>query len=93
MNTIFNLIENKASQWINQEKSKSQSVIGSLIKYIEKQDKLREPQKQAIEVYLWLKFAGNNQKLSDIIKTGLSYDEESAREYGNDWSSDNMPKF
>lgn len=51
MNTVFNLIENKASSWISQEKQKSQSVIGGLIKYIEKENKLREPQKQAIEVY------------------------------------------
>jgi len=83
MNTIFNLIENKASNWINQEKSKSQSIVGNLIKYIEKEGKLREPQRQAIEVYFWLKFVGNNQKLSDIIRAGLLYDEESAREYSN----------
>src|SRR3989344_883491 len=83
MNTIFNLIENKTSNWINQEKSKSQSVIGNLIKYIEKTNKLREPQKEAIEVYLWLKFIGNNQKVSDIIKTGFLYDEEIARGYDN----------
>lgn len=83
MNTIFNLIENKASVWINQEKSKNQSVVGNLIKYIEKADKLREPQKQAIEVYLWLKFVGNNQKISDIIKAGLLYDEETAKGYSN----------
>src|SRR3989338_2968318 len=83
MNTIFNLIENKASNWISQEKNKSQSVIGNLIKYIEKEGKLREPQRRAIGVYLWLKFVGNNQKLSDIIRVGLLYDEESAREYSN----------
>ena len=83
MNTIFNLIENKASNWIHQEKLKSQSAIGSLVKYIEKENKLREPQQQAIEVYLWLKFVSNNQKLSDIIRAGLLYDEESAREYDN----------
>ncbi len=83
MNTVFNLIENKASSWISQEKQKSQSVIGGLIKYIEKENKLREPQKQAIEVYFWLKFVGNNQKISDIIRSGLLYDEEMARSYDN----------
>lgn len=83
MNTVFALIENKASSWINQEKSKSQSVIGNLIKYIEKENKLREPQRQAIEVYLWLKFIGNNQKISDIVKAGLLYDEEMAKGYDN----------
>jgi len=58
-------------------------VIGALIKHIEKTNKLREPQKKAIEVHLWLKFVGNNQKLADIIKQGLLYDEEQAQEYGN----------
>src|SRR3989344_2201953 len=83
MNTIFNLIESKASNWINQEKTKNQSVIGNLVKYIEKEDKLREPQKEAIGVYLWLKFVGNNQRISDIIRAGLLYDEERAKEYDN----------
>ncbi len=83
MNTIFNLIENKTSIWINQEKTKSQSVVGNLVKYIAKENKLREPQREAIEVYLWLKFVGNNQKISDIIRAGLLYDEEVAKGYDN----------
>jgi superfamily II DNA or RNA helicase len=83
MNTIFNLIENKASNWVSQEKNKSQSVIGNLIKYIEKANKLREPQRQAIEVYLWLKFVSDNKKVSDIIRDGLLYNEETAKNYGN----------
>jgi len=80
---ISNLVEQKANYWIIQEKKKSQSVIGTLIKYIEKVNKLREPQKKAIEVYLWLKFVGNNQKLADIIRQGLLYDEEQAKQYDN----------
>ena len=83
MNTVFSLMENKAEYWIKQEKEKSQSVIGSLIKNIEKQGKLREPQKKAIEVYLWLKFVGQNKKLSQIIKDGLLYDEARAKSYDN----------
>ena len=80
---IANLIIQKAEYWITQEKKKSQSVVGTLIKHIEKINKLREPQKEAIEVYLWLKFIGNNQKLADIIKRGLLYDEEQAKQYDN----------
>ena len=86
MNRAFNIsnpIEQKTEYWIMQEKKSSQSVIGTLIRHIEKIDKLREPQKKAIEVYLWLKFIGNNQKLSDIIKKGLLYDEEQAKQYDN----------
>ena len=80
---IANLVQQKAEHWIMQEKKNSQSVIGTLIRHIEKIDKLREPQKKAIEVYLWLKFVGNNQKLSDITKKGLLYDEEQAKQYDN----------
>lgn len=83
MNTIFSLIENKADYWIKEEKQKSQSVIGNLIKNIEKRGRLREPQKKAIEVYLWLKFVGQNKKLSQIIKEGLLYDEVRAKSYDN----------
>lgn len=83
MNTVFSLIENKAEYWVKQEKEKSQSIIGNLIKNVEKQNKLREPQKKAIEVYLWLKFVGQNKKLSRIIKDGLLYDEAGAKSYDN----------
>jgi len=80
---IANLLQQKAEYWIMQEKKNSQSVIGTLIRHIEEIKKLREPQKKAIEVYLWLKFVGNNQKLSDIIEKGLLYDEEQAEQYDN----------
>lgn len=80
---ISNLIEQKTEYWITQEKRKSQSIIGILVKHIEKVNKLREPQKKAIEVYLWLKFVGNDQKLADIIRRGLLYDEEQAKQYDN----------
>lgn len=79
--TIFNLIQNKVDFWILEEKRNSQSVVGNLIKHIEKENKLREPQVEAIKNYLWLKFIGQNQKLSDIVKQGLLYDENNAKEY------------
>lgn len=76
------LLELKSEYWVNEEKKKSQSLIGNLVKYLEK-SKLREPQIEAIKVYFWLKFVGNNQKISDIIRAGLLYDEETAQEYDN----------
>ena len=81
MHTLFDLIEIKTETWISQEKKKSNSAIGYLINYIISQSKLREPQLKSIEVYLWLKFIGNNQKLSEIVKQGLLYDDEKAKEY------------
>ncbi len=74
--TIFNLIQNKVDFWILEEKRNSQSVVGNLIKYIEKENRLREPQVDAIKNYLWLKFVGQNQKLFNIIKQGLLFIED-----------------
>lgn len=79
---IYELIQTKSVYWINEEKKKSQSVIGNLISYIEDSE-LREPQIEAIKVYLWIKFVGKNQKLAQIIKEGLLYDDEQAKTYDN----------
>jgi len=98
MSNLTRLIQTKTEYWINEEKKKSQSVVGNLVKYVEK-GKLREPQKEAIKVYLWLKFVGNNQKLSQIIKDGLLYDDEQAKTYenyytfGNDYVTQFLNQF
>lgn len=55
----------------------------NLLAHIEKQGRLRPPQRQAIEIYLWIKFVGENKKLSEMIKAGLLYDDEMARGYDN----------
>ena len=81
MLTIFDLIENKTETWIKEERENNQSIVGNIIKGIEKKGKLREPQLKSIEVYLWLKFVGLNQKLADIIRSGLLYDEKGIEHY------------
>jgi type III restriction enzyme len=81
MGTLFSLLETKTSEWIKQELENAQSVPGAVIKYVRKTGKLREPQAKAIEVYLWLKFVGQNQKLSEMVKQGLLYDDASAKDY------------
>lgn len=80
MLSIFTLIQKKVKPFIKQEMENNHSLVGSIIKYL-KTSPLREPQKEAIEVYLWLKFVGNNQKLSDIVKQGLLYDDDLAKDY------------
>lgn len=80
MLSIFTLIQNKVKPFIKQELENNHSLVGSIIRYL-KTSPLREPQKEAIKVYLWLKFACNNQKLSDIVKQGLLYDDDTAKEY------------
>lgn len=81
MLTIFDLIQSKTRTWIKEQKEDNQSVIGKLVTFMENKGKLREPQLEAIEVYLWLKFVGQNKKLSEIIKDGLLYDKGIAEEY------------
>jgi type III restriction enzyme len=81
MLTIFDLIYSKTKTWVKEQKEDNQSVIGKLVTFMANKGKLREPQLEAIEVYLWLKFVGQNKKLSEIIKAGLLYDKGIAEEY------------
>src|SRR3989338_7968016 len=79
---LYKTIQIKSEYWTTEEKKRSHSIVGNLVRHIET-SKLREPQKEAIKVYLWLKFIGNNQKLSTVIKQGLLYDNEQAKTYDN----------
>ncbi len=81
--TIYNLIGRKVERWVELEKENNQSIIKILLGHIEKEGKLRPPQKEAIETYLWIKFAGENKKLSEMVKEGLLYDDFVAQEYDN----------
>ena len=83
MNTIYSLIRSKTETWIKLEKENNQSLISNTLKHIEETGKLRPPQREAIEIYLWIKFAGDNKRLSEMVKEGLLYDDVVAQEYDN----------
>lgn len=83
MNTIYGLIRSKTETWVELEKENNQSLINNILKHIEDTGMLRPPQKEAIETYLWIKFFGNNKKLSDMVREGLLYDEAVAQDYDN----------
>lgn len=83
MNTIYNLIRSKTETWVKLEKENNQSLINNTLKHIEETGMLRPPQKEAIETYLWIKFAGGNKRLSDMVREGLLYDDVVAQEYDN----------
>jgi superfamily II DNA or RNA helicase len=72
---LHDLIENAAFAWITQEKANAQSLPGQVASHIEKTGKLRLPQRQAIEIYLWLKFVGQNRPLSEIVREGALRDQ------------------
>jgi superfamily II DNA or RNA helicase len=71
---LHDLIEQAAFAWISQEKANAQSLPGQIARHIEKTEKLRLPQRQAIEIYLWLKFVGQNRPLGEIIRAGALRD-------------------
>ena len=81
--TIYHAISTKSKIWVELEKQNNQSVIKTILSHIEQQAKLRPPQVEAISAYLWLKFVGQNRKLSEMVKEGLFYDDDTAREYDN----------
>ena len=83
MNTIYNLIKTKVESWIELEQENNQSIIKNLLEYIDSKGKLRPPQTEAIQTYLWIKFVANNKKLYDAVTEGLLYDDIIAREYDN----------
>ena len=72
---LHDLIEQAAFAWITQEKANAQSLPGQIARHIEKTEKLRLPQRQAIEIYLWLKFVGQNRPLAEIIRAGALRDQ------------------
>lgn len=83
MNTIYSLIRSKTETWVKLEKESNQSLINNTLAHIEKTGMLRPPQKEAIETYLWIKFAAENKRLSDMVREGLLYDDVIAQDYDN----------
>jgi superfamily II DNA or RNA helicase len=83
MNTIYSLIRSKTETWVKLEKENNQSLINNTLEHIEKTGMLRPPQREAIETYLWIKFAGDNKRLSEMVKEGLLYDDVVSQEYDN----------
>ncbi len=74
MLNLHDIIEQSAFLWIAQEKANAQSLPGQIARHVETAGKLRLPQRQAIDVYLWLKFVGQNRPLADIIRAGTLRD-------------------
>ncbi|OQX29567.1 MAG: hypothetical protein B0D92_03090, partial [Spirochaeta sp. LUC14_002_19_P3] len=83
MNTIYSLIRSKTETWIKLEKENNQSLLNNTLKHIEETGMLRPPQREAIETYLWIKFAAENKKLVDMVREGILYDDVVAQDYDN----------
>lgn len=65
---MFNeIIRRKANFWLDSPECKVKSVI----EYIRKQRRLREPQIEALEIYLFLKIEGQNKPLWQLFSEGF----------------------
>ena len=71
---LYDLIQQAAFTWIAQERANAQSLPGQVVQHINAAGKLRQPQREAIEVYLWLKFVGRNASLGELIRGGALMD-------------------
>jgi hypothetical protein len=56
---FYKIIEKKRNQWLNSP----DCVISDIIAYIERQNKMRDAQIEAIKTYLYLKIAYQNRPL------------------------------
>ncbi|TAG03287.1 MAG: hypothetical protein EAZ44_06215 [Cytophagia bacterium] len=61
------IIEQKKTEWLNS----NQNTIQEVINYIKQKNKLRLPQVEAIQTYLFLKIAGQNKPLWKLISEGF----------------------
>jgi type III restriction enzyme len=64
---VFEWVNQQAYLWSQSEQKISNSTPGNILNYIGKKGKLRQPQIEAIQVYLWLKIAQQNRPLGEII--------------------------
>ena len=72
-NTLFELIYPLAHKYCEEE-SKTTSIVGRLIHEIKEINYFRDSQYEAIETYLWIKEVAKNKKVSEIISSGILFE-------------------
>lgn len=87
MFAVADIIEHQANAWAQEQRENASSMSGAIFRHIDQTGKLRKPQRQAIETYLWLKFVGGGKPLAQIIADGKLTAPHLAKEYGyaNSW--------
>ncbi len=94
MKTIYSLIQGKAHAWVRLEEENNRSLIKSTMQHIKQAGKLRTPQREAIEIYLWIKFVGENKPLAQMVEEGLLYDDSTAQcDYSNVFNGNYVTLF
>ena len=82
---LYDLIQQAASTWISQERANAQSLPGQVVQHIATAGKLRQPQREALEVYLGPKFAGKNASLNKPVPPPPGTDKD-----GRKWAGGNL---
>jgi hypothetical protein len=98
MNVIKNFITTQAFAWIAKEKEDGNSLAGFIVNHIEQENKLRDAQKNALIVYLWLKCEMNNQTIDELLTRNYPDTEGSSLKtlllhIANELQSDSLKKF
>ena len=92
MFAVADIIEHQANAWAHEQRENASSMSGAIFRHIDQTGKLRKPQRQAIETYLWLKFVGGGKPLAQIIADGKLTGQHLAKQYGyNDCWQPNRP--
>lgn len=92
MFAVADIIEHQANAWAQEQRENASSMSGAIFRHIKQTGKLRKPQRQAIETYLWLKFVGGGKPLAQIIADGKLTGQHLAKQYGyNDCWQPNLP--
>ena len=92
MFAVADIIEHQANAWAHEQRENASSMSGAIFRHIDQTGKLRKPQRQAIETYLWLKFVGGGKPLAQIIADGKLTGQHLAKQYGyNDCWQPNLP--
>jgi hypothetical protein len=68
---IYPLIQTKKNQWIQSD----DCAVKGLLDYMREKGQLRDAQIEAIEIYLFLKLAGQNKPLAQLFSEGFFSDE------------------
>src|SRR5437868_3772847 len=98
MNVLKNFITTSALDWTNKEIENGNSIAGFILRHMAQENKLRDAQQEALNVYLWLKCAANNQTILDIFEQCYSDREGSSLrtllfDLSEEMQSDNLKRY
>ncbi len=94
MDLIISTISNHKNEWLKDQIENQSSVYGFILNYIYKTNKLRKPQVESIETYLYLRnILGKNSLLSGIKENKLVFDDKKTNSNLNNFCQTLIEEF